>query len=182
MQSERRQFLKGTAVIAGSVFTFLQEIQGHSIKSLLIEAEEKGEPLLFDTAEVMTLAAIASQIVPTTDQPGAAEVGTVIYLNSQARKSTQTAKLYRNGVAELEKNANTKFGKPFHRAAVDDQTQLLREIEKGEFFVTVRRHTIEAYYTSPVGIYVVSGYRGNNNHGLCSPGEGFQDIDQRPKQ
>ncbi len=181
MKSNRRYFLKGTAVFAGAVFTFIQEMKGHTIASVLIEAQEKAEPMLFDQAETTTLAAMAAQIIPTTNQPGAAEVGVVIYLNSDARKSASRTQLYKSGLAELGKLADTKFGKPFASVTFNDQTKLLKEIEKGDFFAAVRTGTIQAYYTSPVGIFVASGHHGANRHGLCAPSEGFLDIDQKPK-
>ena len=181
MKSHRREFLKGTVIVAGSVFSFVSETQGHGFLSLLIEPQDKAEPILFESPEVMTLAAIASQIIPTTDQPGAAEVGVVIYINSEVRKSAEMTRLYREGLAGLDKASHARFNQPFHRAGWDNQTQMLKAIEKGPFFPAIRRHTVEAFYTSPVGVYVASGSRATAAHGLCIANEGYPDIDQKPK-
>lgn len=182
MKSDRRDFLKGTVVLAGSVFSFFQEMEGHTITSLVIEAEERAEPIAFESAEVMTIAAIASQIIPTTEQPGAAEVGVVVYINSEARKSAEVLKLYQEGLAELDKSARAQFSQPFYRVPAGDQTRLLQGIDKGRFFAAIRRHTVDAFYTSPVGVYVASGYRAGNTHFMCSVNEGFLNADQKPKE
>ena len=181
MSSPRREFLKGTAILAGSAFLFVKESEGHALTALRIEPQEKGEPILFDSPEVMTVAAIASQIVPTTDQPGAAEVGVVVYVNSEVRKSPELAKIYRDGVASLNRTSSGRFGKPFYQASWDQQTELLQSIEGTPFFAAVRRHTVEVFYTSPVGLFVASGYRASSSHGLCSANEGYPDIDQKPQ-
>jgi hypothetical protein len=157
-------------------------MQGHTITSLVLEAEGRAEPIAFDSPEVLTIAAVASQIVPTTDQPGAAEVGVVVYINSEARKSAEVLKVYKEGLADLDKAAIAQFSQPFHRVAFNDQTRLLQGIEKSRFFGAIRRHAVDAFYTSPVGVYVASGYRAGNTHFMCSVNEGFPAVDQKPKQ
>ncbi len=181
MNLDRREFLKGTVVLAGSVFSFVQEIQGHSVVSILIEPQENSEPILFESSEILTISAIASQVIPTTDQPGAAEVGVVVYVNSKVGKDSELMELYREGLAEVNETSVGQHSQTFHRLAFNDQKRILQGIEESRFFSTIRQHTVEAFYVSPVGVFVASGQRAGTRHALCMENEGFLDADQKPK-
>ena len=181
MNVDRREFLKGTVVVAGSVFSFVQEMTGHSIISILIEPQESAQPILLDSLEILTISAIASQMVPTTDQPGAAEVGVVVYVNSEIRRDAELMQLYREGLADINETSRSQLGQPFHRLAFNQRRRILQEIEESRFFSTIRQHTVEAFYGSPVGVFVASGQRAGTGHALCSDNEGFPDVDQKPE-
>lgn len=181
MSFDRREFLKGTVALAGLTFSFVQEMRGHSIVSILIEPQHDGKPILFDSSEILTLSAIASQIIPTTEQPGAAEVGVVVYVNSKVGEDSDLMELYKKGLVEVDRASEGQHSQPFHRLAFNDQKRILQGIEESPFFATIRRHTIEAFYVSPVGVFVASGQRAGTRHALCSSNEGFLNADQKPK-
>lgn len=181
MNLDRRKFLEGTVVLAGSAFAFVQEMTGHSLVSILIEPQEGGEPILLDSSEILKISAIASQIIPTTDQPGAAEVGVVVYVNSKISKDSELMKLYQEGLEKVDGTSLVQYSHPFHRLTFDQQKGILQGIEESPFFSTIRRHTIEAFYGSSVGVFVASGQRAGTRHHLCSDNEGFQDVDKKPK-
>lgn len=180
MSVDRREFLKGTVLVAGSAYAFVREIRGHTFGSLLIEPQDSADPILFESAEILTIAAIAAQIIPTTDQPGAAEVGAVVHINSRVTQDSELLAQYREGLAGVSKTSIDRFNQPFHELGFDDQKSLLQGIEKSSFFATIRRHTLEAFYVSPVGIFVASGHRAGTTHAFCSANEGFPDVDKKP--
>ncbi len=181
MNLDRRDFLKGTVVMAGAVFSYVQEIRGHSVVAIQIEPEKGSEPILFDSSEILTLSAIASQIIPTTDQPGAAEVGVVVYVNSKISRDPELMKLYQEGLEKVDGTSLGQYGQAFHRLTFDQRKGILQGIEESLFFSTIRRHTVEAFYVSPVGVFVASGQRAGTRHALCRENEGFPDVDQKPK-
>ena len=178
---DRRNFLKGTVVLAGSAFAFVQEMRGHSLVSILIEPQKGSEPILLDSSEILTISAIASQIIPTTDQPGAAEVGVVVYVNSKISKDSELRQLYKEGFEKVDGTSLGQYRQPFHRLTFDQQKGILQGIEESPFFSRIRRHTVEAFYGSSVGVFVASGQRAGTRHHLCSDNEGFLDVDQKPK-
>lgn len=180
MSVKRREFLKGTVLVAGATYAFIREVKGHTFGSVLIEPQGSADPILFDTDEVLSIAAIAAQIIPTTAHPGAAEVGVVVHINSRITKDVALLPQYQEGLASLDKNAKEQFGIVFYGLDFNKQQSLLKEIEDSAFFAIIRQHTLEAFYVSPVGIFVASGHRAGTTHAFCSANEGFPDVDKKP--
>ena len=180
MNVDRREFLKGTVLVAGSAYAFVRELRGHTFGSLLIEPQGSADPILFESDEILTIAAIAVQIIPTTDQPGAAEVGVVVHINSRVSEDSELLTQYRQGLADVSRSSRDRFNQPFHELGFDEQKGLLQDIEESPFFSRIRRHTLEAFYVSPVGIFVASGHRAGTTHAFCSANEGFPDVDKKP--
>jgi len=172
--------LKGTVVLGTAAFAFAQEIQGHSIVSLLLHPAEGSDPILFDPAEVVTLASVASQIIPTTDQPGAAEVGVVVLINEKASGDAELLELYKAGVVRVDVFSRREFGRPFSQLQEDQKKEILKGMEDTLFFKTIRRHTVEAFYGSPLGVLVTSGRPAGETHAFCASNEGFPNIDKKP--
>jgi hypothetical protein len=180
MTVDRREFLKGTILVAGSAYAFVREVRGHTFGSLLIEPQDSADPILFESVEILAIAAIAAQIIPTTEQPGAAEVGVVVHINSRVTEDSDLLTQYREGLAEVSRTSQDRFRQPFQELGFDDQNRLLQGIEESPFFARIRRHTLEAFYVSPVGIFVASGHRAGTTHAFCSANEGFPDVDKKP--
>ena len=107
----------------------------------------------FDKTSAADIAAIAAQILPSTDGPGAAEAGVVFFIDRALTtfdKDKQDA--YRNGIAELRAIARKMFPNSAGIAALDGEQQLqfVRAIEKSEFFEVIRVHTVLGFLGSPV--------------------------------
>jgi hypothetical protein len=87
---------------------------------------------------------------------------------------------YRQGLADVSRSSRDRFNQLFHELGFDEQKSLLQDIEESSFFSRIRRHTLEAFYVSSVGIFVASGHRAGTTHAFCSANEGFPDVDKKP--
>lgn len=81
-----------------------------------------------------------------------------------------TQRLWREGLAELDRLSHERLGKVFAQASPEEQTAILREISQNEqnpqtllerFFRELKSRTIDGYYTSEIGIHQELVYRGN---------------------
>ena len=96
--------------------------------------------------------AVAAQIIPTDDAPGAREAH-VIYFIDRALvtfdKEKQAA--YTEGLKQLQLKTEQMFSgvSQFSSLSSAQQTELLTAIEKTEFFELVRLHTIMGYLSLP---------------------------------
>ena len=91
--------------------------------------------------------AMAAQIYPTTDTPGAREAQVVYFIDLALVTFAQDKQdIYKQGLADL---AGHTGGKTFATLAPDQQIAVLTSIEKTPFFKTVRDHTIMGMFASP---------------------------------
>jgi hypothetical protein len=106
-----------------------------------------------------TLAAVADRIFPPTETPGAVQAGAVDYI-VQALAGPYRAQLplYRRGLKEVERCAQTRHGAPFVALSEAAQDVLLQALEAGEtpaaadgavFFDMVREHVLEGVFCEP---------------------------------
>jgi gluconate 2-dehydrogenase gamma chain len=113
--------------------------------------------------QATTLGAIADQLIPPDQDPGAREAGAVIYID-RVLAGEQKAKrpLYAAGIAGIDETSRKMFGKGFIKLQFDQQTQVLRAVEQGkaegetwrkssssEFFFMVWQHVLEGFYGPP---------------------------------
>jgi gluconate 2-dehydrogenase gamma chain len=129
----------------------------------ILEAEEyvqraaqAGQPakLQFFTPEQATeVEAMAAQIIPTDDTPGAREARVINFIDRALTtfdKDQQGA--YTQGLKDLEgqtKQLIPTAGK-FSTLTPEQQIQVLTAMEKTPFFNLVRTHTITGFFASPV--------------------------------
>lgn len=104
--------------------------------------------------------AITSQIVPSSDGPGAHEAGVVYFVDRAL--STFDADLresYRVGMASVQQKRKEMFPGSASIAALasEQQIQLIHAIEKTEFFELLRTHTMYGFLGNP-------SYGGNREH------------------
>ncbi|MGA3073590.1 MAG: gluconate 2-dehydrogenase subunit 3 family protein [Bryobacteraceae bacterium] len=103
-------------------------------------------------AEAMEISAIASQIIPSGESPGAREAG-VIYFIDRALATFDTGKraLYTKGLEEAERKRAELFpgSRSIAELATDQQIRLLEAIENSEFFEQVRTHSIMGFFGNP---------------------------------
>ena len=100
----------------------------------------------FDEASAADVAAIAGQILPSDDGPGAKEAG-AIYFIDRALTTFDSDKqdAYRAGLKDLRARA----GGSFAALASGKQIELLHVIEKSDFFDLVRTHTLLGFLADP---------------------------------
>jgi gluconate 2-dehydrogenase gamma chain len=110
------------------------------------------EFVYFDRATAAEIEAIAAQIIPTDDTPGAREAG-VIYFIDRALTSffKENQEAYRKGLAEVETKRAAMFPGSSSIASLDAhrQLELVRSIDGTPFFEMVRAHTMFGFFGSP---------------------------------
>ena len=125
-----------------------------------------------------TVVQMTDLIIPATDTPGAkaAKVNEFIDLILTEWAEDEDRKHFLDGLADVDKQSNTLFGKVFVDASPDQQVTLLRALDdvanaergrremragntiprldrqlKGNFFNVFRGITLHGYYTSEIG-------------------------------
>ena len=113
----------------------------------------------FTPGEAAEIAAMASQILPSDDGPGAKEAG-VIYFIDRALKTFDADKqeVYRGGLREIDERRKKMFpaAETVAAASPQEQIELVRSIEKTDFFEVLRTHTVLGFLVNP-------SYGGNRN-------------------
>jgi len=104
----------------------------------------------FTPDQAVEVEAIAAQIIPTDNTPGAREAR-VIYFIDRALTTFDRDKqeLYRGGLRELQQKCVERFRATFSKLSSPQQIELLKSIEKGEFFEAARIHTIVGFFANP---------------------------------
>jgi gluconate 2-dehydrogenase gamma chain len=102
--------------------------------------------------EAREIEALASQIIPTDDSPGAREAG-VIYFIDRALGTFDADKraLYTEGLKRVQAARLELFPNSQCIAALQpsEQTRLLHAIENTDFFDLLRTHTIMGFFGNP---------------------------------
>ena len=120
------------------------------------QAATSGQPvkLQFFTAEqAAEVEAMAAQIIPTDDTPGAREARVINFIDRALvtfEKDQQGA--YTQGLKDLEGQAKqlVPSATKFSALTSEQQIQVLTAMEKTPFFNLVRTHTITGFFSAPV--------------------------------
>lgn len=124
------------------------------------------KPKAFTAAEFKTIQLLCEQIIPGASKGNAAEFIDLLCSEGQELRAHWTG-----GLAWIDRRMERQFGKSFTAAEAGQQTALLdviayRKNSRPEtnpgirFFDLARRMTVDAFYTSVVGIAEI-GYKGN---------------------
>jgi gluconate 2-dehydrogenase gamma chain len=105
------------------------------------DAQQKAKLTVLDATTARDVEAIAAQILPSDDGPGAREAG-VLYFIDRALATFDSDKrdAYRKGMPEFHGIAGM---------APEQQIALLRSREKTEFFELLRMHTLLGFLGNP---------------------------------
>ncbi len=141
----------------------------------------------FTPAQAAEIEAMASQIIPTDESPGAREAHCIYFidraLTTFARKAQPD---YTQGLAELQSKAQELYpgAAKFSTLSSGQQIAVLTAIEKTPFFRTVRTHTVIGFFSRPAhgGNYdkigwKLIGYDDSLNH---KPPFGYYDAQTQP--
>ncbi len=106
----------------------------------------------FTPEQAKEVEAIAAQIIPTDDTPGAREAR-VIYFIDRALKTfdSDKQKVYAEGLEQLPAKLKELFpgATKFSEAGAEQQISVLKAMEKTEFFGQVRAHTVMGFLADP---------------------------------
>jgi len=122
----------------------------------VLKAAQSGKPVkfgFFTTEQAAEVEAMAAQIIPTDETPGAREARVINFIDRALVTFEQDAKpQYTQGLKELE--TQTKQLVPsatkFSALTSEQQIQVLTAMEKSPFFNLVRTHTVTGFFASPV--------------------------------
>jgi gluconate 2-dehydrogenase gamma chain len=106
----------------------------------------------FDPATAAEIEAIAGQIIPTDETPGAREAGVIYFIDhALSTFDKESQQHYKTGLAELQSKRATMFPGSKSIAALEpgQQLTLVKSIDGTPFFETVRTHTIVGFLNSP---------------------------------
>ena len=149
----RKQFLSWSGRALGGAWLLGDLAAVREAAAATVAAERRQEPFrVLDEDEIRELEAVAEQIIPATETPGARDVGVVRFMDTAldtfARPMLEPV---RGGLAELQgrvEEAHPGTGR-FSDLDFDDQTAVLREAEDTPFFQTARFLTVAGMFSLP---------------------------------
>jgi gluconate 2-dehydrogenase gamma chain len=119
---------------------------------------------VFSPEEAVEVEAVAAQIIPTDDTPGAREARVIHFIDrALVTFERDQQPVYAQGLQELQAKTKELFpsaGK-FSGLTSAQQIQVLTALEKTPFFTAVRNHTVIGFFASPVhgGNYNKAGWK-----------------------
>ena len=169
----RRDVLRRLAVVLAASGT-LDRVSAREVHQIAA-APSGGHyvPRMLDEREYRTLERLTDLIVPVENgAPGALAAGAAAWIDTISSENDQLRAIYKDGLAWLDAAIKQRGGTDFLSATLTDQAALLDliayrrnqspELAAGiEFFTWVRRMTVDAFYTSEIGIRDID-YRGNS--------------------
>ena len=147
--STRRSFLSQASGAIGSGWIASQWPLFLAAASAACSRRDGGEPFAnLDESLGLTLEAIAEQIIPADESPGARDAGVVWFID-QLIGSTGSGmrSVLEAGVADLDVRAGA--GRKFVELPFDEQTMVVKAIETSPFFATMRFLTVSGMFVMP---------------------------------
>jgi gluconate 2-dehydrogenase gamma chain len=152
----------------------LDRVAGQEVHVLAWQSAAGGAytPKALSAHEYRTLERLTDLIIPVENgAPGALAAGAAAWIDLMASENTQLQQTYTTGLAWLDAAMKTRGAADFVSATPAEQTKILDriayrrnqspELAPGiEFFTWVRRMTVDAFYTSQIGIRDID-YQGN---------------------
>ena len=138
MQFNRREWLIGSLSVA-----FWADVA---------EAQQKAKLTVLDPAAASEIEAIAAQILPSDDGPGAREAGVIYFIDrALATFDSDQREAYCKGMAEFQQARERMFPGSTSIAALhpEQQIALLRSLETTAFFDLLRTHTVLGFLGNP---------------------------------
>ena len=165
----RREFLKGSAVLSGTLAA------GSTLALLAPSRVWALELKTLDEATARTLMAMGRTLYPHKKLPDAVYALLAKDLDAKAAADDKTAALLREGTAALDRAA----GGSFVRAAPAKRLAAVKSIEGQPFFATVRGQCVTSLYDNDMA-YAAFGYPGASWDKGGYITRGFQDLKWLP--
>ena len=132
---DRRELLYRASMLLGGVIT--ASAASGILAGCTTTPDGTGEVKTgFLTAEeTATVSAMAEQIIPRTDTPGALDVGVPAFIDRMLAGyyTDKERGIVRAGLASAHADAAKLRGKPFAQLTVDEQVALMRQYDKSQF-------------------------------------------------
>jgi gluconate 2-dehydrogenase gamma chain len=182
MNSTRRDWILGT--LGSTAWAAIAAAHEHARQAIEQPATAQFEFL--DPTEAADVAAVAARILPSDDGPGATEAGVAFFIDRALTTfDTDKQDLYRKGLTDLNGRRKAMFAEPDNIAALsnEQQIELLRAIEKTNFFEVIRVHTLLGFLGNPSygGNRGSVGWRyiGFENRMVWTPPFGYYDAEAK---
>ncbi|MBI3949363.1 MAG: gluconate 2-dehydrogenase subunit 3 family protein [Acidobacteria bacterium] len=159
----RRQFIQlGTlAGVAGWVASETRRILP-DVQSLVLANElATNSWRAFTAHQALTVRDFAAEIIPTDEDLGATEVGTVEFIDKLLSLSPGLREHYAAGLSGVDETSRLGFGRPFVELIPERRRKVIQSMVEGsapqaawqavsakEFFATIRYHTLISYYSN----------------------------------
>jgi hypothetical protein len=138
----------------------------------LSSVREIYRPAYFTPAQMEALAALTEIIIPADEHsPGAQSAGVPEYIDTVVSAGNSELKeLWSRGIDAMDALARAASGNLFSGCTPGAQNAMLQQLADHEenpvtleqrFFVTLKRATVNGYYTSSIGIHQELEYEGN---------------------
>jgi gluconate 2-dehydrogenase gamma chain len=184
--SSRRQFLITSACGLSSAWVTLHWpaiLRAHQHAQEAAASDKPAALQFFSAEQAAEVEAMAAQIIPTDDTPGAREAH-VVYFIDQALVTFDRARQrdYTRGLAQLQIRTQRVFPstRKFSQLHPEQQIHLLTAIERTRFFELVRLHTIMGFLANPEygGNYNKAGWKliGFEDNFYYEPPFGYYDA------
>jgi hypothetical protein len=175
----RRQTLKYLGMLAGTaagrdfLAAWLPSATGLRAEAAAPQAPYR--PQFFKPEEFKTVECLTELIIPSDGTPGAKEAQVAQFIDfvvfSAAEFRPEMEREWLDGLRQLDRLSRDKYARPLAEAAPQDQEALLTEISLPErtpgaehpafgFYSLVKEMTLDAFYSSRVGLIDVLGYKG----------------------
>lgn len=189
-EKSRRSFLLASAAGVNAAwvaanYTGILAAQEHV--SLAVKAGTLPQLAFFNDAQAAEIEAMAAQIIPTDESPGAREAHCLYFIDrALSTFATNSQPAYIQGLQDLQSKTKELYpgtGK-FSALTSEQQIKVLTGIEKTPFFRTVRTHTVLGFFSRPVHGgnldkigWKLIGYDDSLNH---KPPFGYYDAQPQP--
>jgi gluconate 2-dehydrogenase gamma chain len=202
-QPDRRSFLlqmSGTAAAAWVSAQWPAVVEAAQHAHDAVSSKVPAKLAVLNAEQARQVQAIASQIIPTDDLPGAREAGVVYFIDRALMTFAVDARpVYEKGIMSLNRLTRTKYSArtTFADATAEEQEAILTEFiagsahagtrpeivfeGHGDFFQTIRTHTIFGFLADPSagGNKEYAGWKvvGRDPSTTFSPPYGYYDKD-----
>ena len=187
-EASRRQFLIGSFSGLSSAWLALRwpailAAQEHAQRAA--ESGQAAQLEFFSPEEAAEIEAVAAQIIPTDDAPGAREAHVVHFIDrALVTFDREKQPVYTQGLKDLQHRTQEFFSSvnKFSSLTSAQQIQVLTAIEKTDFFELVRLHTIMGFLAKPEygGNYNRAGWKliGFEDQMTYQPPFGYYDAEE----
>jgi len=170
----RRDVLRrlGATLMATGVLDRASAQEVHHLATAQSRSTGVYTPTALSDHEYKTLVRLTDLIIPVENgKPGAVAAGAAAWIDMLATENAQLKAIYAEGIAWIDAEMKRRNSPDFVSATPEQQTALLDiiayrrnstpDLDPGiQFFTWVRRMTVDAFYTSEIGIADID-YRGN---------------------
>jgi len=142
----RRSLLLST--LSAATLSDIAKAQQHAHSAIASKAAFR----YLRAADAPEIEALAAQIIPSDETPGAKEAGCIHFIDRALETfDREKREIYRNGLAATQKKRAELFPQSHTIAGLESSQaiELLKGIEQTEFFKLLRTHTIMGYFAAP---------------------------------